>query len=52
VALITLDARRVNAVKPLTDLVQLVREWIEAEVSENDEGLAEQNQQRGLFGFR
>ena len=51
VALITLDARRVNAVKPLADLVQLVREWIEEEVPTEDESLAEQNQpSRGLFG--
>ena len=51
VPLITLDARRVIAVRPLADLVQSVREWIEEQVPADDVGPTEQDRQgRGLFG--
>lgn len=51
VPLITLDPRRVNSVRPLANLVQLVREWVE-EVVAVEEEIVEQEQKRtgGLFG--
>lgn len=51
VPLVTLDARRVPAVRPLLDLVRLVQESYER--IESAESPAEQNQRRGgLFGGR
>jgi hypothetical protein len=48
VPLITLDPRRVTSVRPLANLVQSVREWVEEEVVVEDE-IVEQEQQRTGF---